>query len=91
MLQYGKRIIFNKITGKVLDNCFGEMSGDLQEGLRPIEIDFIDLAYGDKIIQDASEYHIDVATKTIVIDSMATHTLTYDELQQQLLQAQGVI
>lgn len=90
-LQYGKRIIFDKATGKVLNGTLGEMSGDLQEGLRPAEIDFIDLPYGDTTLEDAATYHIDVATKTIVIDSYKQHAPTYEELQQQLLIAQGVI
>lgn len=90
-MQYGQRIIFDTKNGKVLNGALGEMSGDLQEGLRPEAIDFIDLPYGDLILQDAQDYHIDPATKQIVIDSYREHVPTYEELQQQLLISQGVI
>ena len=90
-MEYGKRIIYDKATGIILNNCLGEMSGDLQEGLRPLEIDYLDLAYGDTTLREVLTYHIDVTTKTIVIDTKVNHIATYEELQQQLLQAQGVI
>lgn len=93
-MEIGNRIIYDKVTGKVLYginyNCLGEC-GDALEGLRPTEIDFIDLPYGDKTLQDANTYHVDVVTKKIVIDTTIAHVATYEELQQQLLQAQGVI
>ena len=91
MIQYGKRIIFDKATGRVLNGCLEEMSGELQEGLRPSEIDFIDLPYGDTTLKDVEQYHIDVATRTIVVDSRIENIPTYEELQQQILQLQGVI
>lgn len=91
MIQYGHRIIFDAETGKVLNGCLGEMSGELQEGLRPPKIDFLDLPFGDTTLQDADQYHIDINTRTIVIDSRREHIPTYEELQQQLLQLQGVI
>ncbi|MBU3145397.1 hypothetical protein [Clostridium sp. CF012] len=94
-MEYGKRIIFDKLTGKVLDNCFGEMSGDLQEGLRPLEIDFVDLKYGDITLQEVAEYHIEIATKTIIIDSKIEHIQTeaerIAELENIILESEGVI
>lgn len=93
-MQIGYRIIYNKSNGQILYgvnyNCLGEFS-DAVEGLRPTEIDFIDLPYGDKTLQDADKYHVDINTKQIVIDSIRQHQPAYEELQQQLLQAQGVI
>lgn len=95
-MEIGKRIIFNKQTGKVLNSCFDEMTdtGLTQEQvneLRPVEIDFIDLQYGDTTLQDVDKCHIDISTRKIVIDSKVKHVPTYEELQQQLLQAKGVI
>ena len=60
--QYGLRVIYDTQTGKVLNHCLGEMSGDLQEGLRPEEIGFIDLPYGydENNFKQAETYHVDV-------------------------------
>ena len=62
MIQYGLRIIYDPQTGKVLNYCMGEMSGDLQEGLRPDEISFIDLSFGydENNFKQAESYHVDV-------------------------------
>jgi hypothetical protein len=90
-MEIGKRILYNFETGYVLNNSLGEMSGDIREDLRPAEIGIIDLPYGDTTLQDALTYHVDVVTKTIVIDTRREHVTTYEELQQQLLIAEGVI
>ncbi|HAG44591.1 MAG TPA: hypothetical protein DCL31_16290 [Clostridium sp.] len=60
-MRYGKRIIYDKNTGKILNYCLEEMVGDLQEGLRPKEIDFIDLPYdyNDNNFKEAINYYID--------------------------------
>ncbi|MBZ9633202.1 hypothetical protein [Clostridium sp. FP1] len=94
-MEYGKRIIFDKLTGKVLDNCFEEMSGNLQEGLRPLQIDFIDLPFGDIRLKEVLSYHIDTITKSIVVDSKAEHVQTDAEkivqLETKLLESEGVL
>ncbi len=61
-MELGRRIIYDKNTGKILNYCLEEMAGDLQEGLRPKEIDYIDLpyAYNDNNFKEAMEYHVDV-------------------------------
>ncbi|WP_291560134.1 MULTISPECIES: hypothetical protein [unclassified Clostridium] len=60
-MQIGKRIVYSKNTGKILNYCLEEMAGDLQEGLRPLEIDYLDLPYGynDNNFKDAINYYID--------------------------------
>ncbi|WP_291579574.1 hypothetical protein [Clostridium sp. UBA6640] len=60
-MKYGIRLIYCRNTGKILNNTFGEMTGDLQEGLRPKEIDFIDLPYNynDNNFKEAINYYID--------------------------------
>lgn len=71
-MQYGLRIIYDKNTGKVLNGSFGEMSGELQEGLRPLEIDFLDLPYGDTSLALADQYHVDILNKVVIVDSAIT-------------------
>lgn len=95
-MEVGRRIIFDKTTGKIIFDM-GEHSGDVPP-LEPItEIDFIDLPYGQDSskFNNAKSYHIDVATRQVVFDEFREPTLTPEqqvaELQQQLLQAQGVI
>lgn len=97
-MEYGKRIIFDKSTGKVLNYCLEEMAGDLQEGLRPLEMDFIDLPFGynENNFKEAIEYHVDIETKEIVIDKYKEIQLTPEqqiikELENQLLLKEGVI
>lgn len=90
-MNIGKRIIYDKNTGKVLNEVLNEMSGDAPEGVRGTEIEYIDLPFGDTTLQDAETYHIDITTKKIVVDTAKQHIPTYAELQQQLLVAQGVV
>lgn len=60
-MQMGRRLLYDAQTGKVLNGTLGEMRGDIQEGLRPQEIDYRDLPYGysDNHFRDAESYHID--------------------------------
>jgi len=94
-MQYGKRIIFDKQTGKVLNGCFEEMQGDLQEGLRPLEIDFVDLEFGDKTLSEAIEYHIDVVSKKIIVTKYIEHIQTeaerIAELENIILESEGLV
>jgi len=92
---YGNRIIYDATNGNVLYgpnyNMLGEMS-EAADGLRPTTIDFIDLPYGDTTLQNAATYHIDPTTKSIVIDTtIPPAPPSYQALQQELLQLQGVI
>lgn len=97
MVQIGKRIIFDKTTGKVLAD-FGEMQGDNILPRETIgELDYVDLSYGqdrDKFMRVKS-YHINPDTKEVIFDelfdSIPTPEQQIAELQQQLLQAQGVV
>lgn len=60
-MEYGIRLIYCKNTGKILNNTFGEMQGDLQEGLRPKEIEFLDIPYGynENNFKNAINYYVD--------------------------------
>lgn len=97
-MQVGRRIIFDKVTGKIIMDS-GEHYGDIPLLVPITELDFIDLPYG----QDSDKfnrvkngvYYVDVATKKIVFDELFDPIPTQEqqiaELQQQLLQAQGVV
>ncbi|OPA76730.1 hypothetical protein BVG16_16295 [Paenibacillus selenitireducens] len=97
-MELGKRLIYDSQTGKILNGTFEEMAGSLQEGLRPLEIDFIDLPYGyaENNFRLASAYHIDVTkpkdapiVERIVIDGYVPQVPTeadrIKELEDQLL------
>ncbi|HCL4447474.1 TPA: hypothetical protein N2D04_002536 [Clostridium botulinum] len=96
-MQIGERIIFNKATGIVLNDCLEERydSGLTQEevnDLRPKEMDYIDLEYGSTVLDNADIYHVDVETKKIVIDKYKEHIETEEEkLKNELLKTQAEV
>lgn len=62
-MKIGQRIIYDAQTGRVLNGVLGEMSGNIQEGLRPEKIDYLDLPFGydDNNFRKAMSYHVDVS------------------------------
>ena len=97
-MQIGMRIIYDAATGKVLNGALGEMSGSIQEGLRPEKIEYLDLPFGynDNNFRRAASYRIDVSkpktaliAERIVIDSFIPQQQTeaerIKELEDQLL------
>lgn len=97
-MQIGIRIIYDAATGKIINGALGEMSGDIQDGLRPEKIDFIDLPFGynDNNFRQAASYHIDISkpktatlAERIAIDSYIPQQQTdadrIKELEDQLL------
>jgi hypothetical protein len=99
MQQIGRRIIYDTTTGKIIMDM-GEMQGT-DGSLIPRDtingLDYIDLPYGqdsDKFSRVKS-YHVDVTSKSVVFDELYDPPVDKDaeilQLQQQLLQAQGVI
>jgi hypothetical protein len=71
MPQIGQMVIFNPITGKVLNSFIGEI--DTSEPIdnteiRPDTIDYITLPYGDTTLIRAISYHVDTITREIVVD-----------------------
>lgn len=100
MTQVGRRIIFDKSTGKIIFDM-GEMQGDVLPREDLGELDHIDLEYGqdtDKFMR-VKKYHIDTKTKTVVFDELYEPVETEGEklrrekaeLENQLLRAKGVI
>lgn len=70
-MQIGTRIIYNPYTGTVLNNSLYQMEGDIRDDLRPDKIEFIDLPFGynENHFDTAIQYHVDVETKSIVVDA----------------------
>ncbi len=95
-MNYGKRIIFDKQTGFII-NKYINIEGDINKKCRPNEIDFIDVAFNGTSLENAEEYHVDINTKEIVIDKYKEHTETQEEklirekqeLENQLLLAEN--
>mgnify|MGYP000863659640 CR=1 FL=1 len=93
-MNIGRRIIYDSVSGKVLLDL-GEGQGEPRVAIN--SLDYIDLPYGqdsDKFGRVKS-YHVDVTSKTVVFDELYDPPVDKDaeilQLQQQLLQAQGVI
>ncbi|WP_125153085.1 hypothetical protein [Clostridium rectalis] len=83
-MEIGKRIIFNKSTGTVLNDCLEErfdsgLTDEMVDNLRPKEIDYIDMEYGNEILKNAIIYHVNVETKEIIIDKYREHIETQEE------------
>lgn len=68
MVEYGIRLIYDKKTGKIINNVLNKMCGDLPTNYRPKEIDFVDLNYDDNILENAEIYHINPITKEVIVD-----------------------
>lgn len=79
MVKYGHRIIYDTKTGFVLNGTLNKMCGDLPTNYRPKEIEFIDLDYDNEILENALEYHVDIATKQIIIDRYIDKEETEEE------------
>lgn len=92
MLQVGNRIYYNQ-NGKVILQT-GEMQGDVLPRTENEVISYIDLLYGDKILEGVQEFHIENGQIVIdkkVIPQPTAEELKIQELENQLLVASGVI
>lgn len=64
----GCRLIYNPTNGFILNTSLYEESGDLYDGLRPTELAFIDLEYGDHSWFDhQNDSYVDINTKKLVV------------------------
>lgn len=90
-MKLGNRIYFNQ-NGQVI-HVTGECQGDVIARLENEVISYIDLDYGDKTIENAIEWHIDLENKKIVVDKLREKAETEadklkrekQELENQLL------
>lgn len=97
MAELGRRIIFEKTTGKIIVD-FGEASGAvLPERETITELDFVDFpsgAYADEFSRVLA-MHIDPLTKQPVFDELADRPLNdqdyIEQLEDALLIQEGVI
>lgn len=74
MIKCGRRIIFEKTTGRVIVD-FGEMEySDDCSGREEInELDYVDLEYGyeSDTFKRATLYHVNPQTKEVIFDKVA--------------------
>ena len=78
-MQIGIRIIYNKLNGKPII-VYGESEGDITER-EPLDLDYIDLPFGDTTLQNVASFHIE--NGSIVIDQYIQDTLTEEERLRQ--------
>lgn len=88
-MDIGTLIIYNGITGTILNNSLNEMSGTIQNDLRPDKIGFISLPYGYQVKLNEStiipmsrliSYKINVDTKEIIVHSYLDENWEYVDL-----------
>lgn len=85
-MQRGSLIIYDN-TGKVWVNT-GDAEGDVLPHTPPVGLPYIETAFGQ--LDGKRVIGVDVATATLITEDIPVQP-TYEELQQQLLIAQGVI
>lgn len=85
-MQRGSLIIYDT-TGKIFLNT-GDAEGDILPHVLPQGLPYIQTQFGE--LNNKRVVSVDVATNMLITEDLLTPP-TYDELQQQLLQAQGVI
>lgn len=81
MIEVGRRIIFDTVTGKIILNT-GEMQGSVLPREKIVGgLDFIDLPYGqdsDKFMK-AKSYHVDLDTREVIFDELYSPVETEEE------------
>lgn len=85
-MQRGSLIIYDN-EGKIFLNT-GDAEGDVLPYTPPVGLPYIITEYGQ--LNGKRVLSVDVATKKLVTEDIPVQP-TYEQLQQQLLQAQGVI
>jgi hypothetical protein len=90
-MKIGSRIIYDIVTGKVLNGTLDEredsrMTEELHQQIRPINIDFIDLGFG--ALNNVKSFHVDVETRNIVIDEYFQEVKTVEQLKIEELENQ---
>lgn len=78
-MQIGIRIIYNKLNGKPII-VYGESEGDITER-ESLDLDYIDLPFGDTTLQNVAEFHIE--NRTIIIDAYKQDTISEEERLRQ--------
>ncbi|HWQ74702.1 MAG TPA: hypothetical protein VN441_05250 [Syntrophomonas sp.] len=85
-MQRGSVIIYDN-NGKIWYNS-GDAEGDILPNAVPDGLPYIETAFGE--LAEKRVLSVDVATGTLVTEDIEVAP-TYEELQQELLIAQGVI
>jgi hypothetical protein len=85
-MQRGSIIIYDN-NGKIWINT-GDAEGDILPNEVPAGLPYIETQFGE--LTNKRILSVDIATATLITENIPVQ-LTYEELQQQLLIAQGVI
>jgi hypothetical protein len=85
-MDRGSLIIYDN-NGKIWVNT-GDATGDVLPHEVPVGLPYILTEYG--ALNNKRVLSVDVVNRTLITEDLP-HQVTYEELQQQLLQAQGVI
>lgn len=87
-MKRGNRIYYNQ-EGQILFQTY-DIDGDVLPHLENEVIQYIDLPYGDKTLENALEYHIE--NNKLVISKYREHIETEEEkLRGELLKAQSEV
>lgn len=76
-MKVGNRIYFNQ-NSEIIHVAW-KCEGDVKTHLENEVISYIDLDYGDKTIENAIEWHIDIENKKIVVDKAREKIETEEE------------
>lgn len=97
MMQIGRRILFNKVTGKIICDL-GEMQGDVlpRENLNEKDIGIIELDYGQyaEEFSRATSIRVNPETRELLFElreKVLSPEQQIIELENQLLVLSGVI
>lgn len=85
-MQRGSLIIYDN-NGRIWINT-GDAEGDILPHEYPVGLPYIETQFGE--LANKRVLSVNVATQTLITEDIPAY-LTYEELQQQLLIAQGVI
>lgn len=85
-MQRGSLIIYDN-NGKIWYNS-GDAEGDILPHEHPVGLPYIETQFGE--LDGKRVLSVDVETQTLITEDASTQP-TYEDLQQQLLIAQGVI
>lgn len=96
-MQIGNRIIYNKLTGMILNHNLEQredsgLTQELIDDMRPMEIDFIDLQFGE--INGKRVISVNVETKRLITEDIVkpqTEAERIAELENIILESEGLV
>lgn len=86
-MKRGSLLIYDN-NGVVWFNS-GDSEGDVPEHIKPVGLPCIVTNFGE--LNNVKKFHVDVNKKEIVIEEYFNIKPSYEELENQLLKAEGVL